>query len=131
MNEIIEQRDGKGRFLSGTKPGPGRKLGSRNAIATDFLKAIQADFEEHGLEAVERCRRENAPIYLKIVADLLPKEASDKIAGTDGLFRACESLNQVVQALLSELSLDESLAMCDELKAALLLHASDQARPIG
>ena len=129
-DDVIEFRDTKGRFLSGTKPGPGRKAGGRNQLATDFIEAVAADFAEHGLRVIEQVRHERPEIWLKIVSDLLPKEATDKIQGVGNLFAGCESIGEVVTALLGELGIDEALEMCDTFKAELLRTASDQAMPV-
>jgi hypothetical protein len=72
--EIIE-RDSKGRFLSGTKPGPGRKLGSRNRHTENFLTEFADDFEKHGAAVIAKVRVERPEIYLRIACDLLPRHA--------------------------------------------------------
>jgi hypothetical protein len=69
------ERDKRGRFLTGGRPGPGRKPGSRNRLTEDFLKAMADDFAEHGAEAIERTRIERPEIYVRICADLLPRQA--------------------------------------------------------
>jgi hypothetical protein len=72
MSEIAE-RDGKGRFLTGGKPGPGRPRGSRNRHTENFLSAFADDFERHGAEVIERVRVERPDVYLRVAADLLPR----------------------------------------------------------
>ena len=74
MSEVIE-RDTKGRFLSGTKPGPGRKLGSRNRHTENFLREFADDFEAHGRSVIEKVRTERPEVYLRVAADLLPRHA--------------------------------------------------------
>jgi Family of unknown function (DUF5681) len=54
----------------------GRPKGARNRLGTAFLEALEADFNEHGVEAIEKVRENKPDVYIKIVADLLPKEAS-------------------------------------------------------
>jgi hypothetical protein len=124
--EIIE-RDG--RFLAGNSGNGG---GSRNRLGEEFIKAIAQDFSVHGTAAaIERARAENAAAYLKICSDLLPKDAADKIAGAGSVFHACESVTEVIEALLGEFHITEAIGLCDELRDALVKRASDQARPIG
>ena len=53
----------------------GRRLGSRNKLSEDFLKALQADFEAHGVEAIEAVRTKRPQDYLKIIASLLPAKS--------------------------------------------------------
>lgn len=62
-----------GRFLSGNSGG-GRPKGSRNKIGEDFLKAMAADFEEHGAAVIAKVRETKPEVYLRVVADILPKE---------------------------------------------------------
>lgn len=57
------------------KPGnPGRPKGARNKLGEDFLKALQADFEQHGVEAIAEVRENKPDQYLKVIASILPKE---------------------------------------------------------
>jgi hypothetical protein len=49
--QIVSYRDTKGPFIKGWKGG-GRKLGSRQKIAEDFLADFHAVWQEHGLEAL-------------------------------------------------------------------------------
>lgn len=68
-------RDHKGRFVSGTKAGPGRKLGNRNRHSENFLAAMADDFEKHGADVIAKVRTEEPAKYLQIAADLLPRHA--------------------------------------------------------
>jgi hypothetical protein len=64
-----------GRFLTGNSGGGGRPKGSRNKLATEFLDAMASDFAEHGRAAIERVRTEKPDVYLRVVADLMPRQA--------------------------------------------------------
>jgi hypothetical protein len=66
-------RDDQGRFLTGNSGG-GRRKGSRNKLSENFLETIARDFAEHGAEAIERVRKENPEVYLKLLAWLVPRE---------------------------------------------------------
>lgn len=72
--EVEYIKDEKGRFLTGTKPGPGRPKSSRNKLQEDFVKALQEDFAEHGVKAVQTVRADKPDVYLKVIAAVLPKE---------------------------------------------------------
>jgi hypothetical protein len=62
-------------FKPGQSGNPlGRKKGSRNALATDFLRAMAEDFAKNGAEAIRRVRDEKPDVYLKVCADLIPRE---------------------------------------------------------
>src|SRR5262249_3647209 len=55
----------------------GRPRGSRHRLSELALKALCADFEAGGAEAIERCRREHPDVYVRVVASLLPKQTDD------------------------------------------------------
>jgi hypothetical protein len=52
----------------------GRPRGVKNKLSHAFLEALHKDFEEHGEEAIRKCRIERPSEYVKIVAGLMPKE---------------------------------------------------------
>ena len=54
----------------------GRPAGARQRLGTAFLEALEADFSEHGVDAIERVWRDKPEVYIKLVADLVPKEAN-------------------------------------------------------
>jgi hypothetical protein len=71
---IMAQRCTKtGRFLAGNSGG-GRKPGSRNKLSEAFVADVQASWEKHGAEVLERVAREEPGTYLRVVAALMPKD---------------------------------------------------------
>ena len=54
----------------------GRPKGARNRLGTQFLEALEADFNKHGEQAIEQVRQKKPEVYMRVVADLLPKEAN-------------------------------------------------------
>lgn len=57
------------------QPGnPGRPKGSRNKLAETFFSALCADFEKHGLAAIEGARNESPLGYLNVIARVLPQK---------------------------------------------------------
>ena len=60
-------------FKKGSAGGPGRPKGSRNKVSEEFLKVLAADFAEHGKSVIERVRKEDPAVYIRIVAQLVPK----------------------------------------------------------
>lgn len=63
------------RFLPGNDGhGGGRPVGSRNKLQGDFLKALAADFAEHGAGVIRIARIEKPVEYLKVIASVLPRE---------------------------------------------------------
>ena len=68
----------KGRpFQPGQSGNPqGRPKGARNRLGTQFLEALETDFNQHGAEAIALVREKKPEVYMRVVADLLPKEAN-------------------------------------------------------
>ena len=52
----------------------GRPKGSRNKINQAYIDAIAAEFEAHGVSALEKVRKEMPHVFLRLVAELLPKQ---------------------------------------------------------
>jgi hypothetical protein len=56
------------------KGNPGRPKGSKNKITVAYLDAIAEDFYKHGKQAIETVRLKQPDVYLKLVAQLVPKD---------------------------------------------------------
>ena len=54
----------------------GRPKGARNRLGSAFLEALEADFNAHGIHALQQVRETKPEVYIRVVADLLPKEAN-------------------------------------------------------
>ncbi len=52
----------------------GRTKGARNKLGETFLKALHADFAEHGVTAIQATRTLDPAAYVRVIAGLLPKE---------------------------------------------------------
>ena len=64
-------------FKPGQSGNPkGRPKGARNRLGTQFLEALEADFNQFGSEAIALVREKKPEVYMRVVADLLPKEAN-------------------------------------------------------
>ena len=72
----MADRDEKGRFLTGNNGGPGRNPSSKNKLSENFRTALSVDFEAHGVEAIVKVRTDKPEVYLRIVADLVPKDVT-------------------------------------------------------
>jgi hypothetical protein len=99
MSETATQsdRDAKGRFLTGTKPGPGRVKGSRNLLSESFLGDLNDAWQRFGVAALERCAQEQPDVLIKVIAGLLPRDlridlSIDPVTFADRLAQAASLL---------------------------------------
>jgi hypothetical protein len=71
----LDRDERTGRFLPGNNGGPGRRVGSRNHLQTEFLAELHRTWQAEGREALQRCAREDPTAFVRVVASLLPREA--------------------------------------------------------
>lgn len=60
---------------------PGRPKGTKNKITKAYLKRLTDDFMEHGESVLERIRKESPDVYMRLVAQLVPKDMDVKHSG--------------------------------------------------
>lgn len=79
----------------------GRPKGSRHKLAEDFVRELQKDFNEHGIEAIQKCRTADAAQYLKIITYVLPKDITLRVDPIDEMTDAelIERINQLGDAV--------------------------------
>ena len=64
-------------FRPGQSGNPrGRPKGARNRLGTQFLEALETDFNQFGPQAIALVREKKPEVYMRVVAVLLPKEAN-------------------------------------------------------
>jgi hypothetical protein len=78
---VADVTEKKLRNLRPFKPGQsgnpkGRPKGARNRLGTQFLEALETDFNKYGAQAIALVREKKPEVYMRVVADLLPKEAN-------------------------------------------------------
>ena len=61
----------------------GRPKGARNRLGTQFLEAVEADFNRFGPQAIVLMRERKPDIYIRVVAGLLPKEANINVEANE------------------------------------------------
>ena len=55
---------------------------TRRSFNKDFLLALAADFKKHGAAAIEKVRKTQPAVYMKICALLVPREMQIEHSGT-------------------------------------------------
>lgn len=62
------------RFKPGSTGNPGGVPRSRDKLTRAFANALAADFDKHGVKAIEDARMDDPVRYVQIVASLMPKQ---------------------------------------------------------
>ena len=112
QNKALEGRDTKtGRFVTGNNGG-GRKLGSRNKLATEFIDDVYAKWLKHGADVLERVIRDDPAAFMRTVAQILPKEIDAALnvnAGSD--FDDCETVEDILRRVAEKAGPNAALAL--------------------
>ena len=76
MSEITthDRDERSGRFLNGTKGGPGRPKGARSKLGEAFVEDLRRVWEDLGEDALRRCAVEEPGQFLRVVASLMPRD---------------------------------------------------------
>ena len=92
------------------QPGnPGRPKGSKNKLGEAFVAALHDDFQEHGVRVIETVRLEKPDVYLKVIAQIIPKEFTIKTDAFDGI--TDEQLAAIVAAARASLGIIDGSAI--------------------
>jgi hypothetical protein len=119
------ERDAKsGRFLPGNSGFGGRPRGARSKLGEAFTSDLLADWKQHGLEAIKQARLVDPVAYVSVVGRLLPKEIDISLSGG---FDHCNTIEEVVQAVLDGSDLRELLETLDLLRGRVIEKLGDQA----
>jgi Family of unknown function (DUF5681) len=83
----------------------GKPKGTRHKITEEFLTTFAADIAIHGASVVERVRNERPEIYMKIWAELLPRQTQldatlgiNIVTETTNVLEAFRTLTELVGA---------------------------------
>jgi hypothetical protein len=124
IDNTTEKQPRRYGFQPGQSGNPaGRPKGARSRLGEDFLNALRDDFAEHGVEVVRKVRTRKPEVYLKIVADLMPKELQALVVHADADFSGLDSPEAILARIAEDLGQDMADAIADAL-------AKREAEPI-
>jgi hypothetical protein len=72
----------------------GRPKGARNRLSTQFLEALEADFNQFGIQAIALVRERKPETYMRVVADLLPKEANINVEAGEAFVNLWRNISE-------------------------------------
>ena len=109
--QLSDNTEKKLRNLTPFKPGQsgnpkGRPKGARNRLGTQFLEALEADFNQFGPQAVALVRERKPDIYIRVVAGLLPKEANINVEANEAFVELWRRISDGLEDELAD-RLDE------------------------
>ena len=82
-------------FKRGQSGNPkGRPKGARNRLGTQFLEALEADFNRFGIQAIALVRERKPETYMRVVADLLPKEANINVEAGEAFVNLWRNISE-------------------------------------
>src|SRR5262245_45856373 len=75
-----------GQFLLGHKGTGGRPPGSRNKLGEKFIEDVHAKWRKHGKQVLDEVIKTDPVAFLRVVAQILPKELDATLNVNIGLF---------------------------------------------
>ena len=129
---IQQRRNSPGGDLSrrGQSGNPkGRPKGAHNRLGTQFLEALEADFNEFGSQAIALVRAKKPETYMRVVADLLPKEANINVEAGEAFVNLWRKISDGLGDGLADLSNKSHLWCCTNDRALAALLAQEQGQP--
>ena len=73
-----------GKFLAGTKAGPGRPKGRRDQLNVQVIETLEALWTKRGAEIIDQLAAEKPEVVASLIARLIPQElATQAITGDD------------------------------------------------
>jgi hypothetical protein len=101
-------------FQQGVSGNPhGNRHRTRHLLNQRFLQALLLDFEAHGREAIEQCRKQSPLGYVKVLGHLVPREMQIEHSQS-----------------LKSMSDEELEATIEYVRAMLAAHAGNDAKVI-
>jgi hypothetical protein len=73
-----------GKFLAGTKAGPGRPKGLRDRLNVQVIETLEALWSKRGAEIIDQLAAEKPEVVASLIARLIPQDlATQAITGDD------------------------------------------------
>jgi hypothetical protein len=99
-------QDSKGRFLPGNTMSKGRPKGSKQKLSIAFLADLERAWEEHGNSVIMRVIAERPQDFLKVIANILPRDVNLQVTQLDELsdeqlLRKLNALTEMARPLLA------------------------------
>lgn len=83
-NETFSGRDPEtGQFLVGHSGNGGRPKGSRNKLGQQFIDDLFVEWQRSGAEALKRVAKDDPTAFVRVVAQILPKEIDTTLTTVD------------------------------------------------
>jgi hypothetical protein len=111
----VDGRDKKtGQFLMGHKGNGGRPPGSRNKLGEKFLEDLHAKWRKHGKDVLERVIKDDPSSFLRVVAQILPREFDTTLNVNVGLFTDIRDHVEAYRLARQHIGVDEKLIEAQE-----------------
>jgi len=114
MTEITTtgRDEATGRFLPGNSGNGGRKPGSRSKLGEQFLLDLRDAWNQHGVEALRRCAVEEPAQFVRVIANLLPRDINIDLTATVDAGTFAEQFRNAV-ALLHDQQMPKAIEHTD------------------